>query len=209
MNNNVDKNVIVLGIISVLILLIIIVIYECISNIVKDTRPNSAQSNGRSNNIQLNDIQLNDIQLMDDYINYENETIINYDMDKIYDPLIEPTRRPQRYSLPPQELRRIIDMPTRGYPDNYSLLGLLVKQKNDDNKEHNILKLFGREVYPGSVQWEYYTNIHNGIDPIKIPIEINKNELYQDDIVYIKTLGQKYMVQLHKYDGPKYYPDIL
>ena len=58
-----------------------------------------------------------------------NGAIINYDMNKIYNPLIEPTRRPQRYSIPTPELKNIIDLPTRGYPDNYSLIGICETQK--------------------------------------------------------------------------------
>ena len=84
-----------------------------------------------------------------------------------------------------------------------------VKHKKQDNDKNEILKLFGRETYPGSVQWEYYTTIFNGIDPIKIPIRTRQNELYHDDMIYIDALNCKYKIQLHRYDGRRYYPDLL
>lgn len=141
-------------------------------------------------------------------ITSNSEIITEYDIDKIYHPLEEPSRRPSRHYLPMHEFKKNIDRPTRGYPDNFTLIGLLVKIKKNDDK-YDILKLFGREVFPGSVQWEYYTTIYNEVDPIKIPIETKKNELYNDDIIFIKELDNKYKISLYKYDAPKYYPDIF
>jgi len=129
------------------------------------------------------------------------------------DPLEEPVRRVARQDLPPMYLRRSIDLPTRGYPDNFTQFGILVKKglkdsiRNEDNK---ILRLFGRQEYPGSWRYEYYTTITSGNDFIKIPIETRaKKELYDGDIIFIKELNEKYEVQLYKYDSPKYYPDII
>ena len=104
----------------------------------------------------------------------------------------------------------MIDIPTRGYPDNFTQFGVLIKQGNPNkNHENKILRLFGRQEYPGTyTRYEYYTTITSGNDYIKIPID-RKKELYDDDVIYIKELDDNYKVQLHKYDQPKYYPDII
>jgi len=197
-----------------------------------------------------------------------NSSILNYDRSKIYDPLVEPTRRVDRYELPKYYFRNMIDFPTRGYPDNYNQLGILVnsinnyddysenstydsydsynykdtnkykfkkskksKKSNRSNKrrylnkrknfyrdlssnakktnENNILRLFGRQQYPGSNTWEYYVTVYSGLDAIKIPLYPNKKELYTGDHVFVPQLSSGYEVQLYDYDAPRYYPDII
>jgi len=137
------------------------------------------------------------------YYNQENDTILNYDYRKLYDPLEQPSRRIPRHEIYPYYMKKLIDYPTRGYPDNFTQLGILVKK--DDNK---ILKLYGRQIFPGSNQYEYYTSINNEFDQIKIPIKVNRQEIYDDDDIYIKVLNEHYKVHLYKYDAPKYYPII-
>jgi len=141
----------------------------------------------------------------------EIDPVINYDYGKIFDPLVEPTRRIDRQYIPPAYIKQLIDFPSRGYPDNFNQFGILVKKnkKNKTDTDNNILRLFGRQEFPGSNRYEYYTAIVNGLDQIKIPLEIKQNELYDRDIIYIRELGCEYVVQLHKYDAPKYLPDIL
>jgi hypothetical protein len=133
-----------------------------------------------------------------------------YDYYKAYDPLEQPARRVPRHEIYPMYLRNMVDIPTRGYPDNFTQIGVLVKQgdptKNEDNK---ILRLFGRQEYPGSERYEYYTKINSGNDQIKIPIDLRRRELYDDDVVYVKELKEHYQVSLYQYDAPRYYPDIL
>jgi len=220
-----------------------------------------------------------------------NFAILGYDRSKIYDPLVEPTRRVDRYELPKYFFKNMIDYPTRGYPDNYSQIGILVHENNhhnnfvnnninynynnyknnnnyrtynknrygqknrnksksksknnkklgkhkhnkgyksfdfsnddnisyndvsyntnyndDVNKENKIIRLFGRQQYPGSNKWEYYVTINSGLDRIKIPLNTNRNELYTADHVYLPELNTKYRVRLYDYDAPRYYPDLI
>jgi len=154
----------------------------------------------------------NSVEVIETIDTPKGDPVTNYDRSKLYDPLREPTRRIPRYQLPPYEFKRLIDVPTRGYPDNFILMGILVRHdklmSDDANK---ILRLYGREVYPGSSdRYEYYTAVNSGLDQIKIPIHNKGNkELYDDDIVYIDSLDSSYKVKLHKYDAPKYYPDLF
>ena len=63
----------------------------------------------------------------------------------------------------------IFDQPTRGYPDNYHYYGNLIRR--EDNK---IVKLYGRQTYPGSNQYDYYGITSDGVGSaeVKIPVDI-------------------------------------
>lgn len=134
-----------------------------------------------------------------------------YDYNKTFNPLEEPTRRLPVYEIPPYYLKKLIDIPSRGYPDNFSQMGVLIREDNHKKSHDNrILRLFGRQEYPGSNKYEYYTIINNGNDHIKVPLDNKrKNELYNDDIIYVKELDSDYIVSLYKYDHLRYYPDLL
>ncbi len=148
-----------------------------------------------------------------------------YDYNKIYNVLEQPARRVDRGQLPPQFVKRLIDYPTRGYADDFQQLGTLKKLQHhhhrDVNSEHEhehvdltntnnfIIRLFGRAEFPSSNKYEYYTMINNGLDQIKIPIYVKRQELYEGDEIFIKELEHKYVVSLYKYDEPKYYPDLM
>lgn len=136
------------------------------------------------------------------------DPVKNYDLRKLDDPLEAPTRRVSQYSIPPRLLMNQINIPTRGYPDGYQQLGLLIAT-SEEITSNKILRLFGRETFPRSSKYEYYTFIANGLDQIKVPINVRRNkELYDDDIVTVSSLPHDYKVQLLPYDSPRYYPEI-
>lgn len=130
------------------------------------------------------------------------DPVKTYDYNKLNDPLEEPTKRVDRYLLGPIEYRRMFNYPVRGYPDNPRWMGILISEDNDPNK---ILKLFGRQRYPNSNQYEYYTMINMGFDQIKVHID-RKKELYNDDEVTVSELNKKYKVKLNKDDDSYYNP---
>ena len=73
--------------------------------------------------------------------------------------------------------------------------------------ENKLLQLFGRETYPTSHRFEYYTSISADVDRIKIPVESKNNrELYDGDIVNISEINEEYKVKLHKIDNYRYNP---
>ena len=94
------------------------------------------------------------------------------------------------------------------YDNNYDN-NFNVRYNNDDNRENRIIRLFGRQQYPGSNKWEYYVTVNSGLDNIKIPLDIRRNELYSGDHVYLPELNSKYRVRLYNYDAPRYYPDLI
>jgi len=135
------------------------------------------------------------------------DPVKEYDYKKLIDPLQEPTKRVDRYLLGPLEYRNMFNYPVRGYHDSPHWIGLLIN--NDDTTDNKIIKLFGRQKYPSSNQYEYYTIINMGMDKIKIHIDHTK-ELYDNDNVEIKELGKIYYVKLNKNDDYEYNPyDML
>ena len=136
------------------------------------------------------------------------DPILEYDYDKAYHPLEEPRRRVPRHEMHRLGLKRLIDLPTRGYPDNFRQFGILIgDKKRGDNK---ILRLFGRQTYPGSNKYDYYTAVNTGNDQIKIPLKTKAHkELYDGDAVFVDEIEGKYTVKLHEYDYPRYYPDLI
>jgi len=140
----------------------------------------------------------------------EIDVVRQYDYRKFFDPLENPVKRLPRHLLPPDYFRNMIDLSTRGYPDNFTQCGILVNKNNDNKNPNNILRLFGRQEFPNSNRYEYYTMINSGLDQIKIPIHNRtKKELYDGDTIKIKELDSFYNVKLFKFDQPRYYPDII
>ena len=128
------------------------------------------------------------------------------DIDSLENNLKAPERRLPRHNYPDRSLRQIINIPTRGYPDDYHNVGMLVR-KNDEKT----LKLFGRQKYPGSNQWEYYVlgNDPNGFTS-KFPLQTQGNkELFNNETIGLPWLDQskgKFEIKLFDYDAPRYNP---
>jgi hypothetical protein len=128
--------------------------------------------------------------------NPEIDPISTYDYDKVFDPLTFPNRRVQRWELPPPHLKSMIDIHTQGYPDTFRQIGILTSEKSNsiDNK---ILRLYGRELYPRSGRYEYYTEISDGNNSIKIPITTKRGgdkELFDNDNIFISELSTEYKI---------------
>lgn len=213
MNSFNNKTLVILSLLIVLILLVFLLLMIEFGGNVKN---NVEKMSDESKPITKQEIPYQALYTSPGMIQSYNpmhsydDIIREYDFRKAYDPFEIPGRRIARHEIHPLHLKRLIDIPTRGYPDNFTQIGILVKEgnpkKNEDNK---ILRLYGRQEFPGSNRYEYYSAISSGNDIIKIPIYIKKQELYDDDIVHIKELNDHYRVQLHRYDQPKYYPDII
>lgn len=134
------------------------------------------------------------------------DVVRDYDYRKLYDPLEDPVKRPDRYVMGPLMARGYFDYPTRGYADNFRWLGLLMSTSEHGDKVNKILKLFGRPRYPNTTtDFDYYTMINTGYEPIKVSLD-QKKELYDGDQVSVKELGMKYMVQLNKNEDLAYTP---
>lgn len=131
----------------------------------------------------------------------------NRDKKVLNDNFAPPERRAPEYQYP-NNIKNYINIPSRGYPDNYQLMGIVIR----DNTE-TAYNLYGRQFYPGSNEYEYYvqkTDYHNNV---KIPIKIKGNiELVDNQIIdIIGTNHEKgiFRVKLYNYDLPRYNPFII
>lgn len=128
------------------------------------------------------------------------------DRQVVDDDFKPPERRLPRHNYPTESVKQLINYPTRGYPDNYQNLGLLVRKADE-----RILKLFGRQRFPGSSQWEYYTVDSYNMQKVPLKIEGMK-ELSNNDVVAVPWLDQgkgKFEVKIFDYDVPRYNPNIF
>jgi hypothetical protein len=131
----------------------------------------------------------------------------NRDKDVLYNDFAPPERRPQEYSYPYNYMKQKMNISTRGLPDNYHLIGVLLR-----NNTESAFNLFGRQTFPGSNQWEYYVQGIMKDTPIKIPIKIRGNKEIEDGeniIVPGSDLSKgTYKVKLYDYDVIRYNPYI-
>jgi hypothetical protein len=123
----------------------------------------------------------------------------NRDRSVLYDPIISPERRMNYDQYP---YFNNINIPTRGYPDNYQLLG--IASRNNDEK---IIQLFGRPTFPGSNQWEYYVTIEQNGFRNKIPLD-NKKEINDGDDIIVPGLNGNFKTKIYNYNTPRYVPYI-
>ena len=136
----------------------------------------------------------------DDLINKRDDGALN-------NPLRPPTRRLPRHIYPSDAIDELTEIPTRGAPDSYHYYGNLRRSSDD-----KIVKLFGRQTYPGSHKYEYYgIYLSSNGENLKIPIEVtNDNELYDKDTIEIDFLGAgAFTLYMNDYDRPRYNPFIV
>jgi hypothetical protein len=101
---------------------------------------------------------------------------------------------------------RRINIRTRGEPSEYQTMGVLKKEGTDD-----VVPLIGRQTYPGSNQWNYFTMTDSHLKT-EIPIKKERNcteamgctEIQTDDTV--NFLGNNYSVDMYPYNDIRYIP---
>lgn len=139
----------------------------------------------------------------------ETDKLLIRDRKVINDPMYPPERRVPRHIYPKEYIKSKINIPTRGYPDNYQLMGIITRKKDE-----KIMQLFGRQIYPGSNQYEYYVKGKDlsGMEA-KFPISVqNDKELFNNDKVTVSQMDKKkgdFVVTLYELDAPKYNPYVL
>jgi hypothetical protein len=130
------------------------------------------------------------------------------DRGVVNDDFVPPERREPEHIYPDREVKNIINIPTRGLPDNYQSVGVLARREDE-----KILQLFGRQKYMGSNQWEYYVT---GMDrygfPNKMPIKVKGDkELFDKDKIELDWLDKskgEFEVNLYNFDVPRYNPFV-
>lgn len=158
------------------------------------------------NNIQFHTILQNNNKM----IIHERPTDIIHKRDRaaLYNDFKPPERRVPEYEYPTEFVKKQINFPSRGYPEEYSLVGNVFRDETETAYE-----LFGRQKYPGSNQYEYYViGSDNKNFKVKIPIKIHGDkEIENDQIIHISgTSSDKgaFRVRLFKFDVPRYIPSL-
>ena len=150
--------------------------------------------------------EISSTEIIPDFV--QNRLILeNRDRKVLNDVLSPPERRVPEYQYP-NNIKNYINIPSRGYPDNYQLVGLVIR----DNTE-TAYNLFGRQKYPGSNEYEYFVQRTGYEDNVKIPIKINGNKEIEDNQI-IDIIGTNYgrgvfKAKLYNYDLPRYNPFIF
>ena len=130
----------------------------------------------------------------------------NRDQQAVFNDFRAPERRDPEHAYPTREVKNMINLPTRGLPDNFHSVGVLVRKKDE-----KVLQLFGRQKYPGSSQWEYYVA---GADsygyPNKMPVGVRGDRELDDkqkiDLPWLDKSKGDFEVNLYNYDVPRYNP---
>ena len=134
--------------------------------------------------------------------------LLNRDRDILLNDFAPPERRIPAYAYPNRYVKTLLNIPTRGDPDSYQLLGIVLR-----NNTETAYNLFGRQSYPGSNQYEYYVQASMNDNLVKIPISIKGDKEIEDDqIIDIpgtnQTMGS-FRVKLYKLDVPRYNPRMF
>jgi hypothetical protein len=140
------------------------------------------------------------------------DSIVERDYKVVTDPLAPAVKRPASHIFPPTEFTRYIDIPTRGYPDSFQYLGNMFRiNGNSEISGEKVVKLFGRQKYAGSNQYDYYgiTNDSSTLN-YKIPIMTKHDqEIFDGDTINVPSLGGTFQVNLHPDQTFRYNPYIL
>lgn len=100
--------------------------------------------------------------------------------------------------------------PTRGLPQPYQQYGVLIGEERRNMGEQTILPLIGRQTYPGSTRYHYYTTT-NGYHPMKLPVSHRNrtcndktgcDEIYSGNVVTVQ--GYDYDFKADIYPSPDF-----
>jgi len=127
----------------------------------------------------------------------------------IVDPAAPPERRLPIHQYPRRDIKNLINIPTRGHPDQFQMVGIISRESDE-----KIMQLYGRQKYPGSQQWDYFVAGKDGSGlASKIPLDLtNDKELYDDDEITIPQLDASkgvFKVTIYDYDAPRYNPYVV
>ena len=119
-----------------------------------------------------------------------------------------------RYTRAPEPTQRyygLTSMATQGFPDEYQSMGVVTTQSGE------ILPLYGRRVASRSDRFNYYTRTDTN-NPVPLPVNYKKrdcqddvgcDELFDGENIRINPTGQEGKVNIYRFNGPTYVPNIM
>ena len=127
------------------------------------------------------------------------------DSEVLYNNFAPPERRVPEYMYPTKELKQRINIPTRGIPENYQILGIVTRENTETS-----YNLYGRQTFPSSNQYEYYVQSNMDGNIVKIPVTRKGNkEILDGETINIDGTNKNkghFKVKLYDYDVPRYNP---
>ena len=132
-----------------------------------------------------------------------------YDTRALEDPLIPPYKRDD-YNIDPYLVYpQLYSFPTRGLSASFRKVGTLINKTAANDDKYKFLILMGRQKYRGSTQFEYYVVSDSKESTIKFELP-NKREIYSEDIVKIRELGDaEYTAHVDRNLPYEYIPYVL
>jgi|SaaInlStandDraft_5_1057022.scaffolds.fasta_scaffold00168_10 hypothetical protein len=153
-----------------------------------------------NNNYYEMDVKTGQHQVDDIFIERDKKVINNV--------LVAPERRLPRHAYPPKYFKDMINIPTRGYPDNFQQMGMLVRKSDE-----KLLRLFGRQSHPGSSKYEYYVVDSYSNSDNKIPLKVQGDKELTDnekiDLPWLDSSRGDFDVKIYDYNSPRYNPNII
>jgi hypothetical protein len=129
------------------------------------------------------------------------------DKEVLHNEFAPPERRQPAHAYPYRHVKEQLNIPTRGFPDNYHIIGVVLRSSTE-----SAFNLFGRQTYPGSNQWEYFVQGKLHDNDIKLPVNTRGNREIEDGQIILVpgTDSSKgaYKVKLYNYDAPRYNPMV-
>lgn len=138
--------------------------------------------------------------------------IVDRTYERSTNPFLPPLRSNPNEPATSVSLRGLgvpINIPTRGYSQDYQQVGVLTGGDK-------ILPLFGRTTWSGSNKWLYYTS-SDQFHTIKLPVKNKKrdctqefgcDELYDKDSVFVPAYNKEFEVSIYQLDAPRYIPYV-
>ena len=146
--------------------------------------------------------QIENEKVTDKQVNEVNNKANEIEIKKVYYDDFHP---PEQINRSLRHVNNSINIPTRGFPEDYQLKGLLLR----DNTE-TAYNLFGRQKFPGSTQYEYYIIANMDRNHVKIPLKMNGDKEIEDgQSINVPGTNQNngsFIVKLYDYDVPRYIP---
>lgn len=109
-----------------------------------------------------------------------------------------------------------VTIPTRGSHTGYRQIGVLIREKGNDNAPSKFLPLFAEQYYPGARQWNYYTTSDTN-QTLQLSIaykgrdcqgDTGCDEIIDGDIVEVEGMSTKYKARIYRNDFPRYVPYV-
>ena len=129
----------------------------------------------------------------------------------------------QKYKNETNTKTNTINIPSRGISGSFQQIGALYKeniesenQKSGNNNDSVVLALYGKQTYPRSRKWTYYTS-SDANHQIKMPLtykgqkcdsQCGCDEIMNDDLLTIPGYNGGFRTVIYDYDAPKYIPCV-